>query len=237
MATSNIGVLESRGRNREIVDFIFRVGSLNVGTLTGKFLDFVDGLKKRHVDAVCAQETKRKGVKTKEANGFKLWYSGVVTNKNGVDDLVSTIPSDQILYIGGDFNGHIGEHSDGYVGTRGVFGYGIWNESGCTLLEFALAHELVINHLASLIRGVDKDMLGIILGKIHDQKEAWWWNEDVQERIKAKQARFKELICCNEQKKFDTKKTLYKEAKWLAKRVVVEAKDKAYEEIYRSIYK
>ncbi|KAL8104358.1 hypothetical protein AgCh_028533 [Apium graveolens] len=158
MATSNIGVLESRGRNREIVDFIFRVGSLNVGTLTGKFLDFVDGLKKRHVDAVCAQETKRKGVKTKEANGFKLW-------------------------------------------------------------------------------GVDKDMLGIILGKIHDQKEAWWWNEDVQERIKAKQARFKELICCNEQKKFDTKKTLYKEAKWLAKRVVVEAKDKAYEEIYRSTTK
>ncbi|KAL8108736.1 hypothetical protein AgCh_024997 [Apium graveolens] len=170
------------------------------GTLTGKFLELVDGLKKRH-DAICEQENKWKGAKTKEANGFKLWYSGVVTNMNGVgiilrtqlrnnvevirfndrvmmiklvvdvvvvnivsayaphaglgdeeeklfwdclDDLVSTIPSDQILYIGGDFNGHIGEHSDGYIGTHEGFGYGIRNEGGCTLLEFALAHELVI---------------------------------------------------------------------------------------------
>ncbi|KAL8125469.1 hypothetical protein AgCh_012960 [Apium graveolens] len=277
-----------------------------ISTLTGKFLELVDGLKKRHVDAICVQETKWKGAKTKEANGFKLWVmmiklvvDVVVVNIvsayaphpglgeeekklfwDCLDDLVSTIPNDQILYIGGDFNGHIGEHSDGYVGTHGGFGYGIRNEGGCTLLEFALAHELVIvnsyfkkrdahlitfksggcstqidyfltrrcnknykdckvipeemyvtqhhllvmdifmrrkitvgiqettpcilwknlegervwifkkrigleqrsfvwddvnqiwNHLASLIRGVAKDMIGITSGKIHDQKEA-----------------------------------------------------------------
>ncbi|KAL8118617.1 hypothetical protein AgCh_016220 [Apium graveolens] len=85
MTTSSSGVLESKGRNREVVDSIFRVGSLNVGTLTGKFLELVEGLKKRHVDAICVQETKWKGAETKEANGFKLWYSGVVTNRNGVD--------------------------------------------------------------------------------------------------------------------------------------------------------
>ncbi|KAL8101595.1 hypothetical protein AgCh_033482 [Apium graveolens] len=156
MATSSSGVLESRGRNREVVDSIFRVGSLNVGTLTGKFLELVDGLKKRHVDAVCVQETKWKGDKIKETNGFKLW-------------------------------------------------------------------------------GVAKNMLGITSGKIHDQREAWWWNEDVQERVKAKQARLKEIICCNKKEKFDTKKTLYKEAKRLSKRAVVEAKDKAYEEMYIEI--
>ncbi|XP_074350154.1 uncharacterized protein LOC141689696 [Apium graveolens] len=59
-----------------------------------------------------------------------------------------------------------------------------------------------------------------------------WWNEDVQERVKVKQARFKELICCNEQEEFDTKKILYKEAKRLTKKIVVEAKDKACEEMY-----
>ncbi|XP_074354663.1 uncharacterized protein LOC141693456 [Apium graveolens] len=91
------------------------------------------------------------------------------------------------------------------------------------------------NHLDSLIRGVAKDMLGITSWKIHDQKEAWWWNEDVQERVKVKQARFKELICCNEQEKFDTKKILYKATKRLAKRAVVEVKDKAYEEMYISL--
>ncbi|KAL8109644.1 hypothetical protein AgCh_025663 [Apium graveolens] len=65
MTTSSSGVLESRWRNREVVDSIFRVGSLNV-------------------------ETKWKGNKTKEANGFKLWYSGVVTNRNGVGIMLST---------------------------------------------------------------------------------------------------------------------------------------------------
>ncbi|XP_074363560.1 uncharacterized protein LOC141704141 [Apium graveolens] len=59
------------------------------GTLTGKFLELVDGLKKRH-DAICEQENKWKGAKTKEANGFKLWYSGVVTNMNGVGIILRT---------------------------------------------------------------------------------------------------------------------------------------------------
>ncbi|XP_074323913.1 uncharacterized protein LOC141660825 [Apium graveolens] len=90
MASSSRVILESGGRNREVVGSFFRVSSLNVGTLTGNFLELVDELKKRHVDAVCVQETKWKGAKTKEANGFKLWYSGVVTNKNGVGIMLGT---------------------------------------------------------------------------------------------------------------------------------------------------
>ncbi|XP_074342104.1 uncharacterized protein LOC141679522 [Apium graveolens] len=77
-----------------------------------------------------------------------------------------------------------------------------------------------------------KNKLGISSRKIHYQREAWWWSDDVQKRVKAKQARFKELICCNEQEEFDTKKNFYKEAKRLAKRAVMEVKDKACEEIY-----
>ncbi|XP_074336584.1 uncharacterized protein LOC141673741 [Apium graveolens] len=87
-------------------------------------------------------------------------------------------------------------------------------------------------HNTSLIRGVAKDVLGSTSGKIHDQKEAWWWNANVQERVKDKQARFKELMCYNEQEEFDIKKIIYKEAKRLAKKAVGEAKDKAYEEMY-----
>ncbi|XP_074337110.1 uncharacterized protein LOC141674288 [Apium graveolens] len=43
-----------------------------------------------------------------------------------------------------EFNGHIGEQSDGYVGIHGGFGFGSRNMSGWDLLEFALAHELMI---------------------------------------------------------------------------------------------
>ncbi|KAL8134934.1 uncharacterized protein LOC141714844 [Apium graveolens] len=99
MATCSRGVLESRGSNREVVDSIFRVGSLNVGTLTGKFLELVDGLKKRHVDAICVQEIMWKSAKTKESNKFKLWHSGVVTNMNGVGIMLRTQLRNNIVVV------------------------------------------------------------------------------------------------------------------------------------------
>jgi exonuclease III len=38
------------------------------------------------VNILCVQETKWKGQKVKEVEdtGFKLWYTGTMTNKNGV---------------------------------------------------------------------------------------------------------------------------------------------------------
>ncbi|XP_074347610.1 uncharacterized protein LOC141686476 [Apium graveolens] len=243
MATSSSGVLESRGRNREVVDSIFRVGSLNVGTLTGKFLELVDGLKKRHVDAVCVQETKWKGDKIKETNGFKLWYSGVVTNRNGVGIMLHTQLrnnmvelnrfNDRVMMIKVIVDVVVVNIVSAYLHMLGERVRLSREQIGLEQRSFVEDDvNQIWNYLASLIRGVAKNMLGITSGKIHDQREAWWWNEDVQERVKAKQARLKEIICCNKKEKFDTKKTLYKEAKRLSKRAVVEAKDKAYEEIH-----
>ncbi|XP_074377387.1 uncharacterized protein LOC141718890 [Apium graveolens] len=115
MATSSRGVLESRGRITEVVDSIFRVGSLKVGTLTGKFLELVDGLKKRHVDAICVKRLS--GMEVIRFNDrvimIKLVVDVVVVNIvsayaphvglgdeekklfwDCLDDLVSTIPND-----------------------------------------------------------------------------------------------------------------------------------------------
>ena len=61
-----------------------RLASLNVRTLTSKFLELVDVLRTKKVDVACIQETRWKEGKTKEANGFKLWYSGLVNSRNGV---------------------------------------------------------------------------------------------------------------------------------------------------------
>ncbi|XP_063941325.1 uncharacterized protein LOC135149527 [Daucus carota subsp. sativus] len=61
-----------------------------------------------------------------------------------LDDLVRSITLDQFLFVGGDFNGHIGARADGYQGVHGGFGYGVRNDNGSTLLEFATAHDLVI---------------------------------------------------------------------------------------------
>nr|GEU96952.1 hypothetical protein [Tanacetum cinerariifolium] len=179
-----------------------RVGSWNVGSLTRKLLELCDTLRRHKVDIACFQETKWKGSRAREGNGYKLWYSGSSNARNGVgiilagrlkdnvvrvtrrsdrimailvviegetanvisayapqvglsdaekkrfwdalDELVRECPTDQRLIIGGDLNGHIGAAADGYTGVHGGFGFGDRNEEGCTILEFATAHELVV---------------------------------------------------------------------------------------------
>ena len=48
------------------------------------------------------------------------------------------------LFIGGDFNGHIGVKAGGYDTTHGGFGYGERNYGGVFILDFAVAYELLV---------------------------------------------------------------------------------------------
>ena len=41
-----------------------------------------------------------------------------------LDSLVRRIPGDERFIVGGDFNGHIGQSSDGYDSVHGGFGFG-----------------------------------------------------------------------------------------------------------------
>ncbi|XP_071704797.1 uncharacterized protein [Rutidosis leptorrhynchoides] len=179
-----------------------RVGSWNIGTLTGKRIELVDTFLKSKVDIVCVQETRWKGEEAIEIQDYKLWYSGSRTARNGVgiflgklhkdnvvdvgrfsdrimsvsliikeetftvisayaphaslgdaekkrfwellDEVVRGCPADHRLIIGGDLNGHIGVEAEGYEGAHGGFGFGPRNEEGRSILEFAIAHELVV---------------------------------------------------------------------------------------------
>ncbi|XP_071739812.1 uncharacterized protein [Rutidosis leptorrhynchoides] len=53
-------------------------------------------------------------------------------------------PQEHRLLIGGDLNGHIGTDVEGYARARGGFGFGIRNEEGISILEFAVAHDLAV---------------------------------------------------------------------------------------------
>jgi hypothetical protein len=63
-----------------------RVGTWNVGSLTGKLREIVDTMISRRVNMLCVQETKwkRQNAKEVEDTGFKLWCTGTTANKNGV---------------------------------------------------------------------------------------------------------------------------------------------------------
>ena len=190
---------------RKLVDVgMIRLGSWNVGSLTGKLREIVDTMTRRRVNILCVQETKWTGQKAKEVEntGFKLWYTGKEHNKNGVgilidknlrsgvvdvrrqgdmiilvklvvcdmilnvisayasqvglseavkknfweelDVMVRDVPSSEKLFIGGDFNGHVGTTSGGFERVHGGFGYGDRNQEGVEILNFAIAFDLMI---------------------------------------------------------------------------------------------
>ncbi|KAK3538624.1 hypothetical protein QTP86_008836 [Hemibagrus guttatus] len=62
-----------------------RIGTLNVGTMTGKGRELADVMERRKVDILCVQETRWKGSKAHSIGaGFKLFYYGVDSKRNGV---------------------------------------------------------------------------------------------------------------------------------------------------------
>ncbi|KAK3535523.1 hypothetical protein QTP70_016943 [Hemibagrus guttatus] len=62
-----------------------RIGTLNVGTMTGKGRELADVMERRKVDILCVQETRWKGSKARSIGaGFKLFYYGVDRKRNGV---------------------------------------------------------------------------------------------------------------------------------------------------------
>ena len=78
-----------------------RLGSWNVGSLTGKLRELVDTAVRRRVNILCVQETKWKGQNAKEVDntGFKLWYTGTTSNKNGVRVLIDKSLKDGVVEV------------------------------------------------------------------------------------------------------------------------------------------
>ena len=57
--------------------------------------------------------------------------------------VIQKVPHSKKLFIGRDFNGHIGEDKDRYDTAHGGFGYGKRNNGGISVMDFAVAYELV----------------------------------------------------------------------------------------------
>jgi hypothetical protein len=79
-----------RGTRKLIGESRIRLGSWNVGSLTGKLRELVDTTIRRRVNILCVQETKWIGQKAKEVENtsFKLWYTGKEQSRNGVGILI-----------------------------------------------------------------------------------------------------------------------------------------------------
>ena len=58
--------------------------------------------------------------------------------------MVSSIPTNEKLFIGGDLNGHVGKTKTGFEGVHGCFGLGDRNQEGKGILDFAVAYDLLV---------------------------------------------------------------------------------------------
>ncbi|KAK3543019.1 hypothetical protein QTP70_008706 [Hemibagrus guttatus] len=81
---------------------------------------------------------------------------------------------------------------------------------------------------AEVIRETGRKVLGVSSGRRKEDKETWWWNEEVQDSIQRKRLA---------KKKWDMDRTKenrqeYKELQHRVKREVSKAKQKAYDELY-----
>jgi hypothetical protein len=57
--------------------------------------------------------------------------------------MVRSVPIGEKLFIGGDFDGHMGTSNTGFERVNGGFGYGSTNQ-GEEVLSFALAYNMII---------------------------------------------------------------------------------------------
>ena len=181
------------GRKMEV-----KVGTLNVGTMTGKGRELADMMVKRKVDILCVQETGWKGSKARNiGDGCKIFYHGEEGRRNGVgvilkeyyiarvlevkrvsdrmmymkvdiegvlmtvisayapqvgclteekdkfwtdlDEVVESIPKEERVVIGADFNGNRGDEN-----VMGRYGDKARNAEGQMVVDFTTKMEMAV---------------------------------------------------------------------------------------------
>ncbi|GJR27882.1 retrovirus-related pol polyprotein LINE-1 [Tanacetum coccineum] len=212
-----------------------RVGSWNVRTLTGKLFELCDVLGRHKVDIACFQETKWKGSRTRDGNGYRLWYSGFKTARNEVGVILAAGLKDKVVQVT--------RRGDRIMAISIVIdGETVNVEKLSTLGEDLSASDAdqMWNTLARCIKDASKDSVGVTMESLRTRsshRESCWFSEEVQTKIAAKQARFRELFLCHEGNQEDRAmaKERYKVAKREAKIAVAQAKDKSYEDLYKKL--
>ena len=92
-----------RGGRREVWKgrrSLVRVGTLNIGTMTGRGKELANLMERRNVDILCLEETKWKGSKARNiGGGCKIFYNGADGRKNGIGIVVREELAESVLEV------------------------------------------------------------------------------------------------------------------------------------------
>ena len=79
---------------------LIRVGTLNIGTMTGRGRELADMMERRNVDILCLQETKWKGSKARNiGGGCKIFYNRADGRKNGIGIVLREELAESVLEV------------------------------------------------------------------------------------------------------------------------------------------
>ena len=79
---------------------LIRVGTLNIGTMTGRGKELADMMERRNVDILCLQETRWKGSKARNiGGGCKIFYNGADGRKNGIGIVLREELAESVLEV------------------------------------------------------------------------------------------------------------------------------------------
>ena len=96
-----------------------------------------------------------------------------------LDGMVRGVPSSEKLFIGGDFNGHVGTTSGGFERVHGGFGYGDRNQEGEEIFNFAVAYDLMLantffrkrqSHIVTFSSGQHSSQIDFVLTRREDKR-------------------------------------------------------------------
>ena len=69
---------------KQVHESKIRFSTWNVGTLKDKSWEVMRVMRDRKINILCLQETKWVGEKARDIGGYKLWYTGKVSYRNGI---------------------------------------------------------------------------------------------------------------------------------------------------------
>ncbi|KAK3542907.1 hypothetical protein QTP70_006530 [Hemibagrus guttatus] len=209
---------------------------------------------KRVSDRVMSLKLEIEGVMLNVVSGYAPQVGCELEEKerfwSELDEVMESIPMGERVVIGADFNGHVGEGNRGDEEVMSKFGVKERNLEGQMVVNFAkrmdmavvntfseeklrqaLGGQVVLPHdwetTAEVIRETGRKVLGVSSGRRKEDKETWWWNEEVQDSIQRKRLAKKWDMDRTEENRQE-----YKELQRRVKREVSKAKQKAYDELY-----